>query len=41
MISAALLIFAAILTFFTKAPAKQPVEQPAFQALAAKEVRVS
>ena len=41
MISAALLIFAAILTFFTKAPEKETVKQPALQAVAAKEVRVS
>jgi OFA family oxalate/formate antiporter-like MFS transporter len=41
MISAALLIFAAILTFFTKAPEKKTVEQPALQVVAAKEVRVS
>ena len=41
LISAALLIFAAILTFFTKSPAKQTLEQPAFQAVAAREVRVS
>jgi OFA family oxalate/formate antiporter-like MFS transporter len=41
MISAALLIFAAILTFFTKAPEKKTVKQPALQVVAAKEVRVS
>jgi hypothetical protein len=41
MISAALLIFAAVLTFFTKAPEKETVKQPALQVVAAKEVRVS
>ena len=40
MISAALLIFAAVLTFFTHAPEKQLVEQPAL-AVAAKEARAS
>jgi len=41
MISAALLIFAAILTFFTQAPEKKTGEQPALQVVAAKEARAS